>query len=72
MFPARSWRTLLANPEALKANGFEVRVVDRPGEKQIPGVMIVRLRIEEFGKSDFDVFRCRACVPPSPFGGSPR
>jgi len=30
---ARNWRTHLANPQAFKANGFEVRVVDRPGEK---------------------------------------
>ena len=52
----------LANPEALKANGFEVRVVDRPGEKQISGVMVVRLRTEEFGESGFDVFPHKACV----------
>ena len=56
---ARNWRALPANPLALKANGFEVRVVDRPGEEQIPGVMVMRLRIQELGKSDFDVLVCK-------------
>ena len=34
----------------------------RPGERQIPGVMVVRLRIDEFGKSGFDAF-ARSCGP---------
>src|SRR5688500_6368599 len=59
---ARNWRTLSANPEALKPNGFEVRVVDRPGEKQIPGVMVMRLRIQEFGKGGVDVLGCKSRV----------
>lgn len=47
---ARNWRTFPADLQALLANGFEVRVVDRPGEKQIPSVMVMRLRIQELGK----------------------
>ena len=39
----RNRRTFLANPQALLANGFEVGVIDRPREKQIPGVMGRRL-----------------------------
>lgn len=51
----RSRRTLSANSQAFLANGFEVRVIDRPCEKQVPGVVGRRLGIQEFTESNLDV-----------------
>ena len=51
----RNWRTFPANLQALLANGLEVRVIDRPCQKQIPGVMSRRLGVQEFAESNLDV-----------------
>ena len=50
--------TLAANPQALQAHGLELRIVDRPGKKQIEDVMRFGLGVQHFGQDALDVLRC--------------
>ena len=54
--------TLVPDPQAFLTDGLEVGVIDRPGEKQIPGVMSARLRIQKLREGRFDILGGKPCV----------